>query len=454
MYIRQPKLSPPDNIPDYPPPEYQKLYQVKTITPIYGGGVEGGESDIAMPVRAAAIRGQLRYWWRFLARHRPKDPITDFKLLFGEERALWGGMGESDKDYASKLNIRVTKVSSVQIKPCYQYEPKGMNNNGKPKYEESFLHGIPAYALFLGKGKKPCDRHNPLKPGDTPADVIVSGLKFELEITSFDNTLIEKEWNSVLQAIQWWANFGGIGARTRRGLGSVSIDEIKSLTNEDVKVFGCELRNLTEQKDAAIAWKNSIAKLQSFRQGKNIGRRPGQDERSPNKLGRSYWPEPDSIRLITGKNAIGKHMPHNTSGTFPRAAFGLPIIFDFNVKPSVGEPPKTELSPASDKHERMASPLILKAQYLGKNKFLPVALLLPTKHLLNLETTLKCVEGSHQGLPRTLSRSNGDIWWPLNENQKKNLAEDIKPLKNRGYDALSAFMHYFSEGKSEGNNNV
>ncbi|GJL72541.1 MAG: type III-B CRISPR module RAMP protein Cmr1 [Nitrosomonas sp.] len=444
MRIRQPDISPPETVPDFSSSKRSKIYKVVTITPISGGGVETGVPDRDLPIRATAIRGQLRYWWRFLVSHRKENPVKDHKKLLEQERALWGGIGDKNRGFASKLIVRVRNVPTTRTEPCYKYTPNGTKDNGKPKYKEDFLHNIPPYALFSGKGKKPCDRSTPPKPEEIPVEVILNGLKFTFEVSSLGDKLTDTEWNTVLEAVRWWANFGGIGARTRRGLGSVAIEGIEPLTDQDVEVFGCKLKKLGETSDAVEAWNRCITKLQSFRQGKDIGRRSG----SGKKLGRSYWPEADSIRLITGKNANGKHHPINTSGTFPRAAFGLPIIFDFNVPPPVGEPPKTELSSASENYERMASPLFLKAQYIGEKRFLPIALCLPAKHLRTLKVQLKCVESSHSDLPKTLACENQDVWWPKDEDRQKDLVADIKPLRNRGNDALSAFMHYFSENNS------
>jgi len=42
-------------------------YTCKLVTPLYGGGVRAAEVDTAMPIRAAGIRGQLRFWWRIVA---------------------------------------------------------------------------------------------------------------------------------------------------------------------------------------------------------------------------------------------------------------------------------------------------------------------------------------------------------------------------------------------------
>lgn len=448
MRIRQLDRSPPKAPPDNRHDKQSKIYQITTITPIFGGGVEAGVPDEAMSIRATAIRGQLRHWWRFLVSHKEDKAIKDHKKLIEMERALWGGLGKKNESYASKIRIKVSYVTKPAIEYCFEYIENGKNENGKPKYIESFLHNIPLYVLFSGKGKKPCDRHRPPEPGEEPAKVILNGLKFNLEVSSPNDILTDAVWNSVLEAVRWWGNFGGIGARTRRGLGSIAIDGIKPLNDKDVEEFGCKLGTLGETNDSCQAWSKSISKLQSFRQGEKIGRRSAKDANKPKKLGRSYWPEADSIRLITEKNANDRHLPINKSKTFPRAAFGLPIIFDFNVPTHANEPPKTELSPASEDYERMASPLILKAQYIEKNLFLPIALLLPTEHLKKLELTLKCVENSHRNLPKALSRQGNEVWWPIDRSNQKKLASDIEPLKNRGGDALSAFMHYFSKNNN------
>lgn len=55
------------------------------VTPMFGGGVKPGEVDREMPIRASALRGHLRFWWRLLhgADRRPSD-------LFDVESDLWG----------------------------------------------------------------------------------------------------------------------------------------------------------------------------------------------------------------------------------------------------------------------------------------------------------------------------------------------------------------------------
>ena len=64
-------------IPDFAPteklPESKEGWQeihCELITPIYGGGIQAAVPDVLMPIRATAIRGQLRFWWRLLARQK------------------------------------------------------------------------------------------------------------------------------------------------------------------------------------------------------------------------------------------------------------------------------------------------------------------------------------------------------------------------------------------------
>ena len=82
-------------------------FEVVLITPMFGGGVSAACPDEAMPVRVAAIRGQLRYWWRFLNSRN----FSDKKKLFEKERELWGGASEENNGFASEVRIKIENVS-------------------------------------------------------------------------------------------------------------------------------------------------------------------------------------------------------------------------------------------------------------------------------------------------------------------------------------------------------
>ncbi len=254
----------------------------------------------------------------------------------------------------------------------------------------------------------------------------------------------------------WWANFGGIGARTRRGLGSVEVEGITPLTEAEVNQYGCELKQINAR-NAMDAWNKSINKLQQFRQGVDVGRNQKKDQngnlvfydrdKTIPAQGRSRWPEPDSIREITGDNSA-KHKPaHPARISFPRAAFGLPIIFKFNNgDEKAGDPGQSELRPIHS--ERMASPLILKAMACGTS-YKAIALKMPTADLFNrLELTLNNLPNQ----PSNLSSKKIDTWkeqgwsnWPQNW-WDSSAATHVKPIQdNNGSDALTAFMNFFDK---------
>ncbi|MCC5691608.1 hypothetical protein, partial [Klebsiella pneumoniae] len=114
----------------------------------------------------------------------------------------------------------------------------------------------------------------------------------------------EKRKQQVIETLNWWANFGGLGFRTRKGMGAVHVSacvdfpEIMNvLSKDDVALAGCFLATRTALGDTLSALRTSIDALSKFRQAPNVGRNTGQQANRP---GRSRWPEPDAMRRIVG----------------------------------------------------------------------------------------------------------------------------------------------------------
>jgi len=89
-------------------------------------------------------------------------------------------------------------------------------------------------------------------------------------------------------------------------------------------------------------------------------------------------------------------MPNIPNDAFPRAEFGLPIVFHF--PPRQGEPEDTVLYPENNSNgkqrERMASPLILKALRFANGDNVPLILRLKTESLTGVD-----LRSGHQTLP-------------------------------------------------------
>ncbi len=398
MRLRAPKIKQPKSEITKPKERPWQKFDVEVVTPIFGGGVTAGNPDEAMPIRTAAIRGQLRYWWRFLHQNKYKG-----RHLFDEERKIWGGVNEKETGFSSRVKLKVRHIKNINVT---QYDGKSAD-----------------YALFPAKETQKL----------AAKKLINEGIKFSLQIYSLESDLFS---TNVLPALRWWATFGGIGARTRRGVGSIKIIGLDPITEDEAEAEGCKLVFAPSNKklNAIAAWEIAVRYLQGFRQGENIGRRPGQGK----KLGRSFWPEPDSIRQAIQdsekkQDKFQRHAPeHDALISFPRAAFGLPIITQFT---GGNEPMETELNPAGELG-RMASPVILTPYPLKDGHYLPAALLMPTVHFNDFELALKYI-----GRIDEVALYKKDEWWNSNK------ANDVPPINNyAGSDALSAFMNFFAQG--------
>ncbi|NKN34658.1 type III-B CRISPR module RAMP protein Cmr1 [Marichromatium bheemlicum] len=369
----------------------------KLVTPLYGGGVEAGEVDKDLPIRASSIRGQLRFWWRIACGGEDRERS---ERLFKREQAIWGGIG-AEGPVASRVRVQVRRPQTPR--------PKLIGAQGL-KLD---------YALFPA-----------ISDG---AELAESGIEFYLTV-SFAADLAEPARDEVRMALRWWASFGGVGARTRRGLGAVEVESLVPVDADEVEDAGGRLCLGRQAPDARSGHERAVGLLKCFRQDEGVGRNHG-SKKCP---GRSCWPEPDAIRQLSGCSSRDHAKPFvDYEPVFPRAAFGLPIVFDFKGR---GEPSGFVLEPADlekEKRERMASPLILRPYRDAQGRWRPAALLLP---------------GWEQALNQSLKFSssttdkNRPQPWPADPQDRARLAEQVKPLKATGQtDALRAFMAFFEQ---------
>jgi len=320
----------------------------KVITPLYGGGEETQKADSLTVVRPTEIRGQLRFWWRAT---RGGAFHGDLKKV---EEKIWGSPGEKGKPGPSK--VIVTLVSTTQGNAFQATDRNGNNvdNIGKPNSRDGYV------AFPLRELNRPIVRENVEFVLQIEYPTFSEGLNFEQEV---DITL----WA--------WESFGGIGARTRRGFGALQCVEVNGKTfdapsKDDMKkniqkylpanaTWQAGVPHLSANQDrykiitrgansnTISIWRELVKQLQSFRQYRN------------GRFGRSLWSEPDQIRRKTGDYLNPRHAPTHSVQKFPRAKFGLPIIFEFKREDARdGDPKKTTLQGAE--HDRLASPLILR----------------------------------------------------------------------------------------------
>ena len=403
-----------------------KKYLIHLVTPLFGGGVEAGKNDPITLIRGASIRGQLRFWWR-ASRGASISSVTELGKREGD---IWG-----TSTTPSLVSIKVQNIQIGKQERCAEYEQD--RNRGGVKGFPTFKPTFPEYALFPFKGDA---KYGKLE--EQPATVTRTA-SFELVVGWSTENDIEKD---VEAAIWSWVNFGGLGARTRRGCGTLFCESLAppndknlqawyaqklkendislSETPRDWPTLPSKLLVKPNAAEPLKAWNDVVKLLQDFRQGPEVGRNPGQ---SRNRPGRSRWPEADSLRRITGKGSP-KHKESLTTpeNAFPRAELGLPIIFHFQEK----EMSDSELYPEGS--QRMASPLILKPLALSQNHALPAVICLNTKPLERIR--LEKVANA-----KVLSQK---------EIRRHNLATyNNSPIKDRSASgsALEAFQNFVKE---------
>jgi CRISPR-associated protein Cmr1 len=325
------------------PPNETWIISLRTITPMFGGSATPREVDAQSPVRAASVRGHLRFWWRATVGGQYATP----QELFKAEERLWGS-ADRYGDAALKITGQSAERKSYSDFVSGFGDPRG-------------------YALF------PFARQ-----GSQEAASCLQNINFSMEITCSKQARAEIEI-----AIQAWIMFGGIGARTRRGCGSLEIlpshgfsQPIQPGLANSTLLTRLSGRYLEGEKvqNSDTAWRRALEVYKDFRQGKDFARNPGSDPSKPNKLGRSRYPEPDTIRGMSPR-VRWTHRPRHSVGGFPRADLGLPIVFHF-----IGEGEDHTLESASQYGTRFASPVITKAVKV-EGGYAPAIVLLDAPHV-------------------------------------------------------------------------
>lgn len=442
MVVRTPNLEVPSLDGLNAPCVWHTLH-CELVTPMYGGGVISTKVDEKMPIRASAIRGQLRFWWRLLAKHKWK-----LKDISKAEKELWGGMGVGDADgQAGQVLLKIKNCSKPNIEAWAVYELK---SNQKFELKTKGWANV-RYALFPAQGKL---KNKGMEVEEYPHELLREGFAWELQVAflasieQLKNKFLENEQptpeEQVWESIRWWSNFGGVGARTRRGLGAVQIQQNQFFTKivsiDEVKMLGLGVQTKVANKNSAYqAWEYAIKVLESFRQI-GVGRN--------DKNSRSHWSEPDAIRVITGQS-IAKHSQRKTKGDiFPRAGFGLPIITKFKDNNSKGDDTSKHVDPITttlklkyrkdanadwEVYERLSSPLILCPYIDEQNQWHSLALVL-NEPLYQSELFQPVLEVAKKGYQNV-------VFW--NGTQ----AIDIKPLKQgeKILKPLQAFLTYFAK---------
>jgi CRISPR-associated protein Cmr1 len=333
--------------PSLAPPSMSALtVQLQTITPMFGGSARTREVDESHPVRAASVRGHLRFWWRATAGAQYASATE----LFKAETAIWGGsekQGQLQKDKHGLARVEVaTMDSGLAISPS----ELGIQG-GRSAAQTGPLEGYFVYPFRQEQERKEALGRQ--------------RVKFKVTVT-LNPLLTSTQQQEIRLAILAWICFGGVGARIRRGCGALQAigenskdwtpansqalwtlfasEEPKQTAVQHTILAGgrLHLRHYT-QKDAAMqAWRDLGRFWAHFRKGHYTERRPLYSPMSG-----SAWYDHQTLRRLNSQA---------TTVALIKPFLGLPIVYQ-RFK---GEVYAGTVSAKAPHGTRFASPVILK----------------------------------------------------------------------------------------------
>ena len=497
-FLKAPTAAARVALQEFAPPEGMVTlkYDVHLLTAIMGGGVSKGKADPDKPFRAESIKGQLRYWWRVLARagclaipacQVSAPSAADLRVREGN---LWG-MLDTQRPKRSRVGL-VVRHSGVTRPVCLvDLHNRYFGGQLNPQKGDWMT------AYFAAEGERKYEKA-----------FILPGHIFTLEVC-----IPKADQSEIKLAISLWATLGGLGSRTRRGAGAVEVYCVstperrllnafvdhKELINScfkhvkrdapDFTVNGALMDYLCQfdghgqsqsHHNALMAQIDALGSMRRFRQGEPaVPPGPKFVRRGGRNPGRSPWTEPDMIRRSTGLSftkvparrdhhgmPVGgpghsrNHSPVPGGGDFaPRASFGMPLVIKFHdqQRPPNGsdtldyDPATRSLIPDLDDVDRMASPIILRpVAFKSENgvQYKAVAALIPNHPFRQLTTVQVKLQAGH------LPGASIPVWHPA-WNRPGPAATAIPPALNLASkpvdpfpqvtNAVEAFMNFFAQ---------
>lgn len=347
-------------------PDWTKTTRVyKVITPLWGGGVVANVNDPVTLIRGSSIRGHLRFWWRALRGNSNGSTVAEMRE---KENSIWGSTKVPSQ---VKITVNVTNTGTP-------FQPESILLPTHPRYmritDVGDMNSKDAYVTFPLR-LTPDERRAHKDPAS-----LTENVQFSLVLEYPDDVGEEVE-----AALWAWQTFGGIGARTRRGMGAIECIQVDGVPQHPKPINGFEksikvnlekwiiagdfpagVPHLTRELDYKLTGRQQDATLGIEAQRNIIGQYKRFRQSRPGR-GRSHWPEPDLIRDCFPRKVFRHSVnPARVQGKAPRAVFGLPMIIHFKTyDEGLQDPEETTIQGVGD-IDRLASPLIIRPVHLAQ----------------------------------------------------------------------------------------
>ena len=194
--------------------EFEAMYQVNT--PCFVGGahiIEHSERTPRTEMRLPSFKGLLRFWWRALAWARVGQeggPSDRLEKIQSEENVLFGSTE------TGQAAVRMRLVFDPKIKNHEEGDFLGITDkSGRPRRPIGPGARYLAYGLVEAFGKN----KGKLQRGCLPAS-------FEFVVYLRAKELSDESRELLIDAMRAIGLFGGIGARSRKGYGSLQLKRL------------------------------------------------------------------------------------------------------------------------------------------------------------------------------------------------------------------------------------
>jgi CRISPR-associated protein Cmr1 len=311
----------------------QITFTLRTLTPLFLAGADQTNAEL----RAPTFRGLMRYWYRALIGGVVGANTENLPLVISAETAVFGAT-----DTGSNISIRISEASK---------DPQRFR---KESYSRENVSGRD-YLLWSMAASGKGDRYKPdrlLFPKDTTFHVTLSS-------KGDDDTMLQQ----AIAAFWLLTHLGGIGSRSRRCAGSVTVDNIDGDDNKTGLNFTApeDIESLQQQIYEGIKITQKLARGSLPNNTLASIVQTSFDSLTPRAcsiwiLHSDNWSTPDAAMRAIGSNLqkYRSNLPLQS-----RTIFGLPLM-------------------GVDNRSRHASPLLLRIVELQKSKYVGLAVLFKT----------------------------------------------------------------------------
>jgi len=341
--------------------QIEASYQI--VTPMFLG--DGDAKRVADAIRPPSVKGALRFWWRAMAWSRLYDgnEASTLKKVHREEAALFGAAADEKSGGQGKFLLQVES---------------DVKTTGRPNNIDS------GQAYLLGQGLHHF-RNGPTR------DALISG-SFPLRLR-LRPRVSDEQRRQLADTLLLFGLLGGLGSRSRRGGGSVSITDLQGdhegrQTPADRNTYFDTLRSLLNGSQAypgippysAFSTQTRIDVSDTDSSATALLSRAGEEMQLFRSFGRknkvngkkaeqNFRDDHDLIFRAINREEKSNQLPRRT-------VFGLPHNYFFS---SIKK--KMDIAPSDAGRTRRASPLLVHIQALPNGQCLLVQTMMIARFL-------------------------------------------------------------------------